>query len=468
MVLKSLIFLLCLFSAPILAAQPNPSLNTELKTILSNQHLQQSKVGIYAVDLATGEVLLSHEPDALLNPASNMKLVTGATALSVLGPEYTVFTRLSHDGKRNGKTIEGNLYLKSDGDPFLHHQNVVSWALDIKRQGIDTIAGDLVIDDTRFAGTYIPPGFDQKAEDAAFRAPVGAVSVSYNAVTVEVHPGKEGAPAEVRVFPPNDYVRIVNNVTTKAGKRSAVNFSVKSDGDFTQISLTGNTGLQAEPVVVRKRIDHPGLFSGHVMATALKEVGISISGTIRTGARPDNTRTLVLYESSPMWSNVALMNKWSNNFMAEVIFRQLAMNKPVADIESSRQVVAEFLAAAKVTPGWTMFNGSGLYNGNKFSARQLVQILSYMHNHPFSAEFEMSLAMAGRDGTMKTRMPELNNNLRAKTGTLNEVTSLAGYVTSVSGRRIAYAVIFNDTPVRSWNLRSQQDAVITLLANFKN
>lgn len=468
MVLKSLIFTLCFLGASLVAAEPNPALNAELKKILENQHLQTSNVGVYAVDVTTGETLLSHKPDALLNPASNMKLVTGAAALVVLGPEYTVFTRVSHDGRRNGPILEGNLYLKSDGDPFLHHQNIVSWALDIKRQGIQSIQGDLVVDDTRFAGSYIPPGFDQKAEDAAFRAPVGAVSVSYNAVTVEVLPGKEGGPAEVRLSPPNDYVRIVNTVTTKAGKRSAVSVGVKADGDFTQISLSGSTGTQAEPVVVRKRIDHPGLFTGHVFATALKEVGVTISGTIRTGARPDATRTLTLYESAPMWSNVALMNKWSNNFMAEVIFRQLAMNKPIADVETSRQVVAEFLAGAGVTPGWTMFNGSGLYNGNRFSAKQLVQILSYMHKHPFSAEFQMSLAMAGRDGTMKSRMPELNNNLRAKTGTLNEVTSLAGYVTSASGRKIAYAVIFNDTPVRSWNLRPQQDAVIKLLANFKN
>jgi len=466
-----LILLLLVFAGQNAFATPpdTTALKADLQKVTSQANVAGSKVGIYAVDIQTGDVLMELNADALLNPASNTKLVTGAAALDVLGPEWTIFTRVSHDGTLEGDKITGNLWIKSDGDPFLHYAQMVAWAIDIKGQGVRKIEGDIVIDDTSFAPGYIPPAFDQKDEDASYRAPIGAVSVSFNSVSVEVHPGTVGQPGIVRLNPPNDYVKVTNQTRTRAGKGIGINARARANGDVTEIVVTGSIGVDAPgPGVVRKRIDHPSLFTGSVFKHALQETGIAVTGAVRLGERPNNTRTLVLFESSPMWSSVAAMNKWSNNFMAEMIFRLLGRDNGPANVERSREVVAEFMQRAGVTPGWTIFNGSGLYDGNLFSARQLTELLVHMGRHRFAPEFATSLAIAGRDGTLKTRLQakETEANLRGKTGTLNEVTALAGYVTSQSGRRIAYTVIFNETPVRAWTLRPQQDAIVRLLANY--
>lgn len=468
--LTSLLFVM-LAAAPAFAQKIDTSgVDRELKKVLAFDHLQKSKVGIYAIDIETDEVVYALNADEPFNPASNVKLVTAAAALETLGPEHVFITRLA--ATSDGSTINGPVYLQGNGDPLLMWADLLAMASELRARGVTKITGGVVVDDSAFSDGFIPPGFDQKDEDASYRAPVGAASVHYNAQTVVVRPGlKSGEAARIHLIPPNDHVEIVNSIKTGNGTRARITAASEASGDGTKITLGGTIGSNAETQFVRKRIDNPTLFTGSAMLTALRTVGIEVDGEARAGKRPGGTKTLVYHESPPLAYVVFLMNKWSNNFMAEMLYRQVSAAGKPADAARSAKFIEQFLSTAGVdTKGFQSLNGSGLYTGNEITPRQIVKLLDWMTERPTYPEFAAALAVAGQDGTLSKRLakPITRGTLRGKTGTLNEVTALSGYLVTKSGRTLAYALLINDPPVRAWQLRRVQDELAEALAGLDN
>ncbi len=446
-------------------------LEKRIEKILKVKELRKSDVGIYAKDVDSDEVLYAHDADESFNPASNMKLVTAAVALEKVGPEFVFGTRLSAEKVQNG-VVKGPIYLKSEGDPYLLWEDLLSWASELKAQGIDEVEDGIVVDDTEFADGFIPPGYDQKDEDASYRAPIGAVSLNFNSQTVVIRPGdRQGDAATAYLLPPNDHVKLVNKVRTRNGRSQRISASSKADGDATRIVVRGVIGDRAEPAYVRKRIDNPSLFTGSAMKKALELAGIEVSGEVRRGTRPDGTKTLHYHRSRSLAYMVFLMNKWSNNFMAEMLYRFIGRGDGPAKTERSREVVNAYFENAGIdTKGFTTFNGSGLYDGNEITPRQIVELLDFMYDRPTYPEFAAALAVAGRDGTLSKRLEaaETRGTLRGKTGTLNNVTALSGYMQTKSGRWVAYSILINDPPVRAWRLRRVQDEIAEAIAAFEN
>jgi serine-type D-Ala-D-Ala carboxypeptidase/endopeptidase (penicillin-binding protein 4) len=450
------------------AARQFPSLQRAIDAVLASSEFGATRVGIHVIDVASGEVLYERNGNTPLNPASNVKLITGAAALDLLGPQHT-FTTTLHATEVSGDILKGSLYVRSDGEAFLLFDDVLGWAGRLHQLGIRKIEGDIVIDDTIFDGAYLPPGFEQKDADAAYRPPIGAVSVNFNALTAIIEPGPNvGDPPRVRLDPPTAHVKVVNNARTTAGNRARVDALSRPNEDGTVFTIVGTIGQGAQPVSIRKRIDNPPQFAGSVFVSALSMVGIAFDGQIRTGKTPANTRVLVTHRSQPLTNIVAAMNKWSNNFMAEQLLRVLGIdNEQASTWDLSRDRAVRFLLRAGFDEGaFRLHNGSGLYDGNEISARQFTNLLRFMRNHRYGPEFVSSLAIAGVDGTLRTRMTEapLAGNVRAKTGTLNHVASLAGYAHTSSGRLVAFAILLNDTPTLAWNFRTQLDAITRAIA----
>lgn len=466
------LFLSLLFvCSPALAQEKTNTkeLENRIEKLLKVKELRKSDVGIYARDVKTDEVLYTHDADESFNPASNMKLVTAAVALEKVGPEFVFGTRLSAEGVTNG-VVKGPLYLKGEGNPLLLWEDLLAWASELKAQGITEIEDGIVVDDTEFAGGFIPPGYDQKDEDASYRAPIGAVSLNFNAQTVVIRPGdRKGDAATAYLLPPNDHVKLVNKVRTGSGRRQRISASSEPDGDGTRIEIRGVIGDRAEPTRVRKRIDNPSLFTGSALKKALELAGIKVSGEVRRGERPEGTRTLHYHRSRSLAYIVFLMNKWSNNFMAEMLYRFLGHGDEPATTERAREVVNAYLQNAGIdTKGFTTFNGSGLYDGNEITPRQIGELLDYIYDRPIYPEFASALAVAGRDGTLGKRLEDSSTRgtLRGKTGTLNNVTALSGYMQTRSGRWVAYSILINDPPVRAWRLRRLQDEIAEAIAEF--
>ena len=446
-------------------------LKREIDALVRKRVSAKADDGIAAVDTTTGQVVYTKNADETFNTASNTKLLTSAAALDRFGPSETFQTNLACAEPSDG-VVDGPLYVEGEGDAFLLFEDFIQWAAQLKLKGIDRIKGDIVIDDEIFDGDYLPPGFDQKDEDASYRAPIGAVSVNFNAVTVIVTPNpKESGKPSIRMFPPNDYVTIENNAQTVVGPGQRLSFtSDPNDNGGTTITVDGRIGNRSRTVRSRLRIDHPPAYAGSVMRKALAMVDVTVDGGVGTGSRPGDVEVIVSHDSQPLSYIVLAMNKWSNNFMAEQLLRKLGTRDGKASTwKAAKESLLAFLEQAGLeTDDLEIHNGSGLYDGNLVTPRQFTRLLTYMLDHRAAPEYLASLAIAGKDGTLKDRMEgeATAGNVRAKTGTLNDASALSGYVTTASGRKLAFSVLIDDTPRRAWRYRPVQDDIVELLAEI--
>ncbi len=445
-----------------------PALKEAIEAAIGGE-LERAEVSIHVEDLERDEVLYSREADRLMNPASNVKLVTAAVVLDQLGPNHTFTTELSTTSNSDGRIDD--LYVRGEGEAFLLYRDVLEWAGRLRHRGVEQIAGDLIIDDGAFDGAYLPPGFDMRDAGAAYRSPIGAVSVNFNAVAARVEPGDRiGESPNVELDPPNDHVVVENRARTVYGPYPHIDVSAEATDDGTTLTIDGTIGINADAIVQRMRIDDPPAFAGSVVAGAMELVGIDFDGEIRSGTTPDDVEQLWSHESQPVVDAINAMNKWSNNFIAEQLLRVLGgLDDAPSTWEASRNRAARVLAGYGFDHGsYRLHNGSGLYDGNELSARQIVGLLRGMQAHRWGPEFSSSLAIAGVDGTLRHRLDgdATRGNLRAKTGTLRDVTALSGYVETASGRPVAFSILINDPPRRAWRYRDDQDAIARAIAEF--
>lgn len=446
-------------------------LSGQIDAILRASDVTGGDVGIYVADAKTGTPLYARNADQPLNPASNMKLITSASALDRFGPQHTFTTRVLGDDVDDG-VVGGSLYVRGQGEAFLLFEDFIDWAAQLEQKGITKVEGDIVVDDDVFDGAYLPPGFEQKDEDASYRSPIGAVSVNFNAVTAVITPAdKAGERPNVRLVPPNEHVEVVNRASTRNGGRRRLMVASKTTENGTKLVIDGYTGTRSSPQYVRKRIDNPPVFAGSVFKEALDMVGIEVAGAVTTGDTPESAETLVSHRSQPLSYVILAMNKWSNNFMAEQLLRvQGAEGDTPSTWEAAKKSVNAFLVEeVGFAPGsFNVHNGSGLYSGNEVSAKQFVQLLRYMDEHPNAPEFKASLTIGGVDGTLRNRLedPSVKGRVRGKTGTLNEVSALSGYARTASGRVVAFSILFDETPRRGWLYRPEQDRIVEAIVGL--
>lgn len=442
----------------------------DIDKILSDKRLKGVRVSVHVRDLHTDKTLYEQHADRKLNPASNAKIITAAAALDRFGPSHTYKTELWGHGKKTGDgQFDGDLALVGGGDPFLEWSHLLEMAERARRKGIKTITGDLLVDDTTFDDVMMPPAFDQKREEAPYRTTVGGVAAAFSAMTVIVSPGKEGKRPAVSFDPPCDYAIIDNKATTVASSRAArkdpLSIKLARDGQRTRVIIRGKTHQGAS---VRKRVDAPTLYAGHLMKAALKRLGVELKGKVRRAPSPKGGRLLARHKSYTMTYLLVAMQKWSNNFMAEMIFKSLDQGDDPATWAGAQSRVQDFLGKAGLKPGSYKFtNGSGLYDANELSARQLTTLLAYMETRrDLLPDFEASLAVAGVDGTLGRRMrnTRAQGQLRAKTGTLNKVVTLTGVVWTADGRKLAFSILFNQTKGGAWGYRQIQDKIGARLA----
>lgn len=235
-------------------------------------------------------------------------------------------------------------------------------------------------------------------------------------------------------------------------------------GNHTALVLTGELSSRRHLVLVRKRIWHPSRFAASVLRQLLSDARIRVDGGLRFAATPAKLPILVRLRSAPLSQLIAETNKTSNNFMAELLFKALggSPNAP-ASFSAATTAVKTFLEQQVKLPDPAMriTNGSGLYDANRVSAAQLSALLRYMSQQPSIApEYQASLAIAGVDGTLHYRLRgETRHRLRAKTGTLDGVSALVGYLRTKSGRAVSFVFLING-PVRPYrHYRQVQDAL---------
>jgi D-alanyl-D-alanine carboxypeptidase/D-alanyl-D-alanine-endopeptidase (penicillin-binding protein 4) len=447
------------------------ALRKAVELLVAQPPLAAAHVGIEVQSLEDGQVVFSRNAEDLLNPASNTKLITSAAALLRLGPEYRFSTDYLADRQlRNGRI--GTLYVKGRGDPCVTTERLEGLVTDLWHRGVRWV-GEIVLDDTFFDREQYGPGWEQETSDKAWAAGVGALSLNHNAVAIYITAAKRaGQRAQVEVDPDaRDFFVLESRVmTVKENGRRKLRPHAAAEGERTHILVEGRIPMGAEPVVMFRRVGDPTFYYGQTLKMLLNKRGIRVSGRVRRGEAPPAAVLLQSYESPELAEVVRDMNKVSSNFIAEMLVKTLGAElKGSPGTWSKGLEVAEDLLSELGLPRGTyvLRNGSGLNDTNRFTARQMTTLLQAVWKRfPVASEFVASLGIAARDGTMRLRMEgtDAAGRLRAKTGTLERVTALSGYVQSLGGERFVFSVLVNDWSGKSGPVVSSIDRLGVMLA----
>lgn len=430
-----------------------------LGQLLARPELKGAEVGVRVVDLSSGRELFAHNVDKPLIPASNMKLLTTAAVLGLLGEEFRYETAVGMLGADLAVVGDGDPTIGarlSEGDPTRHFRD---WARRLRAQGVRSVPGDLLLDDSLFDRQYVHPAWPREQLHRDYAAPVGALSLSENCVRVVVHAGtKVGTPARLSLSPHTDVVRLQGTISTIASRSQHVWSAFRRPGD-DRISCSGRFWVKAGPAATLVTIENPSLYFGRILARVFREEGIAIRGRIRTAAGLDRDRLHPrVVRETPLVPLLAVANKESQNFYAEQLFKTLGAERyGVGSWSTGAQAVFDFLQWRRLpTEGLVVDDGSGLSRNNRLTAWHVTELLRMMAESPYRKIFRDSFAVAGVDGTLERRLTDARyrGRIHAKTGSLRGVRALSGYAEASDGRQLAFSLLVN-RPRRS--VRRLQD-----------
>jgi D-alanyl-D-alanine carboxypeptidase/D-alanyl-D-alanine-endopeptidase (penicillin-binding protein 4) len=435
-------------SAPSEAPSSEPESDIERVVARCDQWVRGrgGRVSIAVAEVASGRILAAAGEDQALNPASNTKLLTTVVALDKLGPDYRFTTGLY------GEIREGSvdaLVLRGDGDPSLTSEDLGDLAQKLALLGVEQV-GKLWVDQSRFDEQFVPPAFEQQPDEwAAFRAPVSAVAVERNTISMHVLPRHAGQPARVWFHPPALVQRAGEVKTTPRGTGQKLTLSVSARGSTLLARVGGRIAEGSPEQRFARRVEDPRLLPGLILRYELKIRGVKVTERPELGGE-GVTRALVLHRSAPLGILSYELGKNSDNFTAEMLLKTLGgqLKRTPARSADGAAVINDWLREhGLLTPSTRVTNGSGLFDANRISALTLVRLLALAYKEPrIAPEFLAELAVGGVDGTLTSRFQGawVRRRIRAKTGTLATADALSGYVMAPGGRMpIAVSILVN-------------------------
>ncbi len=455
----ALLLALAALSLPACAQRVAPAdpLPPTVARALQRAQVPASALSAYVVALDDrGDVRLRHQAGEPVNPASVMKLVTSYAALDLLGSTHTWTTRFLTDGVIDNGALRGNLYVRGGGDPKLVIERLQEAYAALQAQGVNVILGDLVLDHSAFDLPEIDPGaFDGEAL-RPYNASPDALLFNFKSVILKFQPDPAAGVARVVSEPPMAGLAIDPTVPLAPGRCSdwRGGLGARFD-DPDSIRFTGRypaaCGELAWPVAYQQ----PGTYAVRAFEGAWRAMGGLLTGQARSGLTPPQARLLHEARSLPLSDILMDVNQWSNNVMAQQVFLSLGdvPLAPEAGAPAGRR--SSFERARAVVGQWwqrtfgpkvaapVMENGSGLSRVERITPEALAVLLRHAARHAQAQPFVQSLAVAGVSGTAARiardpRSPAYGNAF-LKTGTLRDVTGLAGYVNAANGSR--YAVV---------------------------
>jgi D-alanyl-D-alanine carboxypeptidase/D-alanyl-D-alanine-endopeptidase (penicillin-binding protein 4) len=436
---------------------------------LSDEHVfKDAVISLEIADVDTGRILASFHEHTAVNPASNAKLYTAATALATLHGNHRFETALL--GTLKGNSVTGNLVLRGYGDPSLSTSDLFELVQDLKATGVRQITGDVMVDQRFFDEETTPPGFEQQPNEwASFRAPVSAVALNENTITLSVRPGEVGDNAQVRFDPPG-FVDVEGQVKTSDSGADTVGLTLSANGKRLHAKLSGAVSRDSRIVRYTRRVDDPQLLAGYALKALLEDANIKVGGDVKLATGREGT-VIAKHESQPLSTLLYALGKRSDNFYAEMVFKTLGGEKKgrPAKSASGAELVQRWVDKNGAADAGLVFkNGSGLFDSNRTTAASVVALLRAAWRDPtIQPEFVAQLSVGGVDGTLKHRLRGARTHrlVRAKTGTLEDVAALSGYVLSPSGKGpVAFSILFNHVAGKVAAARAAADALVDIIA----
>ncbi|HEY9842661.1 MAG TPA: D-alanyl-D-alanine carboxypeptidase/D-alanyl-D-alanine-endopeptidase [Candidatus Obscuribacterales bacterium] len=464
------VLLLLLCSLPAQAAMPAAG----LRQVLQQPGLAPAYTGVRIISADSGEPILEQNAETPLMPASNMKVITSSAALSLLKPEFRFKTQLLTDGRINGETLQGNLYLKGYGDPVLSDERLQKLVEELRFLGIRKVSGNLVADDSFFDQERTGRGWKSSYGAAAYSAQISALALNLNTVEVRVRPTQVGQAASISLKPENTFFEIINKTGTSGG-RTRLSISRQLVNGHNQIIVSGNLYVRGATEIEKLNLDNPTLYVGNVAQNLMRKEGIGLTGKIVKGTTPAGAAILASSESPPLREVVSELNKNSVNLIAENLLKFLGATfagAPGTAAKGAKVVMDRFLVGQVGLPhnsGLVIADGSGLSPLNRMTAETLTRVLQHMfQQYDVSVDFIASLPIAGVDGTLKKRMigPEIKRRVRAKTGFINGASSLSGYLYTKHNKVLIFSFLMNHYS-NFYAAVSTQDRICRELVNWE-
>lgn len=524
--LTRLLLCLALAAAQVLAQQTAPApaatlatpkpatlaeLQTQIAALLDQPKFVAMRWGarIQTVNTQTGgKVLFERDAEKSFTPASNMKLYTTAAALDTFGPDYTWKTSV-YAAKPVSKTgvLAGDLILYGRGDPNLSARfdaenpqkygdfyaaekiaAIEQLADQIKARGIKVITGNVVGDDSYFAGDKLGIGWEWDDLQFYYGAEVSALTVNDNVITYVVTPGRRaGDVPKITTKPPTNFPVIVNRATTSASGQTRI--GVNRQLDTNVVEFSGSIPRHAKEFEVEIAVHEPASFAATLLKEALQRRGIRTTGRVlhwdasaRVTKPFDETKLteLASVQSQPLVTLLKVINKPSQNLHTELLLRQLGgphgvyeldeYGKPKPTLTRAIEARKLFLQKAGVElTGLSLRDGSGLARSDLVTPRATARLLEFMTMHPQFAVFRESLPVAGFDGTLERRMrgTPAEGNVRAKTGSLTYVNALSGYLTTARGQVVIFSFYGNNYINGGREVTGVMDQICNLLVGFE-
>ncbi len=466
-------------------------------SLTSDSTFRMAHWGVLIMDPEVADTLVSINAGKLFMPASNQKLITGATALELLGPDYTWQTPVLLRGTTKNGTFRGDIVLVGSGDPSwsdaMRNDSVLSAfapvADALSARGIGRVVGRIVAEGDAFPDS--PAGFGWAFDDLDFGYSAGVDELMFNEnfFRVLISAGaRVGAPANVRLEPDIGFPNVLVTARTRASMGGASNSTNTSSGsggasiaaDTAPLSIAydstasrlvvGGTIPLGGSTSITRAYRQPNDAVRAALQTSLVARGIRFTPGAAAVERASTDTLLVL--TSPSLRDVHLrMQKPSQNQIAEALYKTIAREQTgVGSADSARAVIERQLATWGISDAEVAVrDGSGLSRHDYVSPRAIVRLLTVMQSHPAFDAFYSALPVAGVDGTIETRMrgTAAEGNLRAKTGFVDKARSLSGYVNTADGHQLVFSILCNNWVGSVRDVERVQDAIGAYLASVR-
>ncbi len=423
-----------------------------MEVVTEGHKLPDSTYSFLVQEVGKPDPLLAVNTNTSLNPASAIKIVTTLAALEELGPAYLWPTEVYALGKVKNGVLKGDLLIKGYGDPYMVTENFWKLLQEIRRKGIRQIDGNLIIDDSYFDVPKIDPGEFDKKPERAYNVLPNALLVNFKAAYFHFYPDSNGKSVVVKSDPELPNLSIQNNLRQGKGRcggfQRGIAINIHQSPKLDRVAFDGRFPRSCGHYVMSRTVLNPDTFAFGVFKSLWLQLGGDISGSVKKGLAPLDKDPMLTWQSRPLGELIRLVNKFSNNVMTRQMLLTLAahIKGEPATVDNGKVAIHEYLQQRGIDARTLkLVNGAGLSRETRVSARLMADILLYADSIPFMPEFISSLSIMGMDGTARNRLRRRikSGHAHVKTGTIDHVSAIAGFVDASSGKRFVIAGMLN-------------------------
>jgi D-alanyl-D-alanine carboxypeptidase/D-alanyl-D-alanine-endopeptidase (penicillin-binding protein 4) len=447
---KPVLGLLLIGSLVSIAVAEQTDLPQPVRHILDIRKVPYDSLSVHVQDVDSGEVVLSWKDDLPRNPASTMKLLTTLVGLDTLGANYRWTTDVFALGELEDGRLDGDLLIRGGGDPFLVTERVWQMLRLVRQAGIHAIDGNLLLDDSYFeVPAHDPAEFDRQPL-RAYNVGPNALLMNFKVVRYWFEPDHDRNAVRVWVDPPLENLRVENRLALRRGYCGGYQrgITITANEAIDKMIFSGRfpTGCKSY-AMDRTALSHNEFAYGLFMSV-WRESGGEFKGGWMNAKTPEDAEPIVSFKSLPLAEIISRVNKNSNNVMARHILYTLSaevLGAPGTE-SGGRKVMEDWLADTGIEfPTLQLDNGAGLSRDARVSAREFGALLELAWRKPYMPEYLASMAVSGLDGTLRRKFDDekLTGQAHLKTGSLDHVSAIAGYLQAKSGRRFSVVMLHN-------------------------